>query len=140
MAQRETGEKEAMLVGGSCGMAVVAALRASLERHEPSSAVTVAATDPRAIVNEREVKPAQMVKVGDVVRVKQNPIYRSYTVKEVLTRRVGAKLVDQYIAESTPQSELEKLEMMKLMPGFDRERGAGRPTKKERRDIDKLRF
>lgn len=94
----------------------------------------------QVFLNDRSVKPAQTVEVGDVVRVKRNPIQRSYRIKQPLQRRVGAKLVDQYIEECTPQTELDKLETMRLMPGFDRERGKGRPTKKERREWDNLKW
>lgn len=88
------------------------------------------------LVNDTAAKPAQNVKVGDLIKVKRNPIWRSYRIKELLKNRVGAKLVETYIEECTPAEELEKLEMMKLMPGFDRKKGAGRPTKKERRNLD----
>jgi ribosome-associated heat shock protein Hsp15 len=90
----------------------------------------------QVLLNEEKIKPAQTLKVGDVIKIKRLPIWRSYKVKELLERRVGAKLVDQYIDDVTPDEELEKLEMMKLMPGYDRERGKGRPTKKERRNLD----
>jgi ribosome-associated heat shock protein Hsp15 len=89
-------------------------------------------------VNGENAKPAHTVKPGDVVTVKRNPIWRSYRVKELLKTRVGAALLAQYIEEVTPAEELEKLEMMKLVPGFDRDKGAGRPTKKERRQLDEL--
>ncbi|MGB6037365.1 MAG: S4 domain-containing protein [Cryomorphaceae bacterium] len=92
------------------------------------------------LINEENIKASQSVKVGDIIKVKRNPIWRSYKVKELLKRRVGAKLVDQYIAEVTPSEEIEKLEMMKMMPGFDRRKGEGRPTKRERRDIDKYKW
>lgn len=94
----------------------------------------------QVLLNELPVKPAQTVKPGDVISVKRNPIWRSYRIKDVLSKRVGAKLVDDYLEESTPEAELEKLEMMKMMPGYDRERGKGRPTKKERRDLDDLKW
>ncbi len=94
----------------------------------------------QVFLNDQMVKPAQVVENGDVIRVKRNPIYRSYRVKDLLKRRVGAKLVAEYIEECTPQSELDKLEAMQMMPGFDRERGTGRPTKKERRDLDNLQW
>lgn len=90
----------------------------------------------QVLLNGEKIKPAQNVKVGDVIKIKRLPIWRTYRVKELLERRVGAKLVDQYIEDATPEDELEKLEMMKLMPGYDRERGKGRPTKKERRNLD----
>ncbi len=90
----------------------------------------------QVLLNDSPVKASQNVKPGDIIKVKRNPIWRTYKVKSLLKNRVGAKLVDDYIEDCTPQAELEKLEMMKLMPGFDREKGAGRPTKKERRDLD----
>ena len=90
----------------------------------------------QVMLNDAPVKPAQTVKPGDVLKVKRNPIWRTYKIKELLKNRVGANLVDQYIEDCTAPEELEKLEMMKLMPGYDREKGSGRPTKKERRDLD----
>ncbi len=92
------------------------------------------------LINEEGIKASQSIKVGDVIKVKRNPIWRSYKVKELLKRRVGAKLVDQYIVEVTPAEEIEKLEMMKMMPGYDRQKGEGRPTKRERRDLDKYKW
>ncbi|HKL02898.1 MAG TPA: S4 domain-containing protein [Cryomorphaceae bacterium] len=88
------------------------------------------------MINDADVKPAQSVKEGDVIKVKRNPIWRSYKVLATLKRRVGAKLVHQFIEECTPSEEIEKLEMMKMMPGFQREKGKGRPTKRERRKLD----
>lgn len=90
------------------------------------------------IVNDEPIKPAHNVKVGDQIKVKRNPIWRTYEIKELLKKRVGAKLVADYITECTPESEIEKLAMMKLMPGFDRPKGKGRPTKKERRNLDEF--
>ncbi len=92
------------------------------------------------LINEEGIKASQSIKVGDIIKIKRNPIWRSYKVKELLKRRVGAKLVDQYIADVTPPEEIEKLEMMKMMPGFDRRKGEGRPTKRERLDIDKYKW
>lgn len=92
----------------------------------------------QVLINEHYVKASQLVAVGDVIKVKQNPIWRQYRVKELLKNRVGAKLVNTYIEDCTDPEEFEKLEMMKLMPGYDRKKGLGRPTKKERRDMDKF--
>ena len=92
----------------------------------------------QVLLNENPVKPAQTIVPGDILKVKRNPIWRKYKVKELLKNRVGAKLVEQYIEDITDPEEIEKLEMMKLMPGYDRQKGSGRPTKKERRDIDSL--
>jgi len=104
---------------------------------------SLSATEIKAgnvLINEGSIKPSQSIKVGDIIKVKRNPIWRSYKVKELLKRRVGAKLVQQYIDDVTPTEEIEKLEMMKMMPGYDRRKGEGRPTKRERRDLDKYRW
>lgn len=92
----------------------------------------------QVLLNDNPAKPAQTVVEGDILKVKRNPIWRKYKIKELLKNRVGAKLVEQYIEDITDPEEIEKLEMMKLMPGYDRKKGAGRPTKKERRDIDNV--
>ncbi len=92
----------------------------------------------QVMLNEAEVKAAATVSPGDVIQVKRNPIWRSYKVLQLLKNRVGAKLVPEYLSDVTPAAELEKLELMKLMPGYEREKGKGRPTKKERRRLDDL--
>ena len=94
----------------------------------------------QVLLNDSPVKAAQLVKTGDVIKVKRLPIWRTYKIKEILKNRVGAKLVENYIEDITPPEVLEQLEIMKLMPGYDRERGAGRPTKKERRSLDDLKW
>ncbi len=93
----------------------------------------------RVKVNDAEVKPSKEVKPGDMVTVRKPPVVYSYVVKDVPKSRVGAKLVPDYLENITPADELAKLE-----PGFlafqgSRPRGAGRPTKKERRTLDNLR-
>ncbi len=92
----------------------------------------------QVMLNGAFAKPSSTVKPGDELRIKRNPIWRSYKVKAMLKNRVAAKLVPDFLEDITPTEELEKLEMMKLMPGFDREKGKGRPTKKERRELDDL--
>lgn len=104
--------------------------------YKTRSIAASAVKSDQVLVNEEPVKPAYVVKVNDIIKVKRNPIWRSYRIKEILKNRVGAKLVNQYIEECTPAEEIEKLELMKLMPGFDRQKGKGRPTKKERRNLD----
>ncbi len=100
------------------------------------SIAATAVKSGQVLINDEPIKPAHEIRLGDVIKVKRNPIWRSYRVKEFLKNRVGAKLVEQYIEECTPAKEIEKLELMKLMPGFDRQKGTGRPTKKERRNLD----
>lgn len=90
----------------------------------------------KVYLNEQLVKSSTNIKKGDTVKVKKNPIWRSYEVLEVLDKRVGAKLVEIYIKEVTPAEELERFELMKLANSQTSFRDKGRPTKKERREID----
>jgi ribosome-associated heat shock protein Hsp15 len=78
-----------------------------------------------------------MVVAGDVIEVKKMPVVYSFRVLEPIEKRVGAKLVDDYVENITPDVELQKLEMKDDF-FVKRERGAGRPTKKERRMLDDL--
>ncbi len=84
------------------------------------------------------VKPSRMIKVGDVLQVRRPPITYSFEVLDLSERRMGAKLVPEYLKDVTPPSELEILEMSKLTGFVDRARGTGRPTKKDRRDLDQF--
>lgn len=106
--------------------------------YKTRSVAAEAVKSEQVMLNGSFAKPAATVKPGDEIKVKRNPIWRTYRVKALLKNRVGAKLVEGYIDDITPPEEIEKLEMMKLMPGYDRERGKGRPTKKERRELDDL--
>ena len=92
----------------------------------------------RVTMSGQFVKSSRAVKEGDVIEVKKNPIWRKYKVKKLLKNRVGAKLVEDYVLDLTPPEELEKLEIIRKTGVLSRPRGLGRPTKKERRDIDKL--
>lgn len=84
------------------------------------------------------VKPARVVKVGDTILVRKNPVIYSYRVKEILGKRVGAKLVADYLEDITPAEELLKLDVTQGGALYMRDRGAGRPTKKDRRDIGRV--
>ena len=95
----------------------------------------------RILVNGVAVKPAREVKEGDEVSVKANPVFRSYRILALLKSRVGAAKVPLYITETTSQDDLLKLKLMSDMARVSfgvRDRGAGRPTKKDRREIDRF--
>lgn len=81
------------------------------------------------------VKASRVVKPGDVVRVRRAPIWRSYKALATLTNRVSAKELDKYLSDITPAEELAVLEMHKAGQWIFRDRGSGRPTKKDRRDL-----
>jgi ribosome-associated heat shock protein Hsp15 len=90
----------------------------------------------RVSINGMPVKPSRELKVGETLQIRKPPITRSYQVLALTESRMSAKLVPEYMLETTPKSELEVLEMQKYMSFFQREKGTGRPTKKERRDLD----
>ncbi|MBR4267400.1 MAG: RNA-binding S4 domain-containing protein [Bacteroidales bacterium] len=95
----------------------------------------------RILVNGTSVKPAREVKPGDEVSVKANPIFRKYKILNLLKGRVGAAKVPEYITEITSQDDLFKLKMMNEVARLSfgvRDRGTGRPTKKDRREIDRF--
>jgi ribosome-associated heat shock protein Hsp15 len=90
----------------------------------------------KVMINGISVKPSREVKIGETIQVRMSPITRSYKVLNLPENRVSAKLVPDFLLETTPSSELELLEIQKKMSFFNRERGTGRPTKKDRRDLD----
>lgn len=90
----------------------------------------------KVLINGIAVKPSREIHEGETIQVKRPPITRSYKVIALTENRMAAKLIPEYLLETTPASELEILEVQKNMSFFNRERGTGRPTKKERRDLD----
>lgn len=95
----------------------------------------------RILVNGAAVKPSRQVNVDDEISVKANPVYRRYKILMLLKSRVGAAKVPDYIVETTPEEDLFKLRAMQDLARYSfgvRDRGTGRPTKKDRRDIDKF--
>ncbi len=104
--------------------------------YKTRSLATEACKKGRISINGAEVKASRNVKIGDTIEVKIPPILYRYQVKDLLHNRVGAKLVPNYLIDMTPEQEVIKIDMMRLNLGGYRERGAGRPTKKERRLLD----
>lgn len=92
----------------------------------------------RITIDGVAVKPSRIPKPGEVIKVRKNPVTYSYKVIGITGKRVGAKLVAAFCADITPSEELKILEIRAQMSTFDRDRGTGRPTKKERRDLDRL--
>ncbi len=92
----------------------------------------------KVLINELPVKPSREIKQNELFELKKSPVVYKYRVKQLLKNRVGAKLVADYLEDLTPPDELYKLDVEKNMPYFKRDKGTGRPTKKDRRDIDRL--
>lgn len=90
----------------------------------------------RIMIQGTNVKPSRMVKVGDVIQIKRPPITYSFEVLDLTEKRMGAKLVPEFMKDATPKSEYDILELSKVEGFVDRQKGMGRPTKKDRRDLD----
>ncbi len=99
---------------------------------------TEACKKGKIIIEGSPVKASRQVKVGEILEIKKNPVLYSYIIKEFPKSRISAKLVNEYIQDITSPEELKKLEINESF-FVKRDRGTGRPTKKERRTIDKLR-
>lgn len=90
----------------------------------------------RVTINSAQVKASRMIKQGDVIEVRKSPITYSFKVLQAIEKRVGAKLVKDVLEDVTPREQYEILELSKISGFIDRAKGTGRPTKKERRDLD----
>ncbi|MCQ2227544.1 MAG: RNA-binding S4 domain-containing protein [Bacteroidales bacterium] len=90
----------------------------------------------RITIGGSQVKGSRNVKVGEVIQVKVSPAIRSFEIIQLAQNRMGAKLVPDHIKEVTPKDQLEIIELQKLALSLNRRKGLGRPTKKERRDLD----
>lgn len=92
----------------------------------------------RVLVNDAYCKPSREVKIGDRITVKRMPVLYQYKVVELVSSRQPAKNVPLYCLNITPEEELQKLSAPRETIFVFRDRGTGRPTKKERRELDTL--
>lgn len=86
-------------------------------------------------VGNQKVKPSREVFVGDIITVRKDQINYTLEVLDIPENRIGAKLVDLYRKDTTDKEQFEKLELLKYSQDYYRQKGSGRPTKKDRRDI-----
>lgn len=110
----------------------------SVRIYKTRSVAATACKNSRVRIGENIVKPASPVKEGDIVKVRKPPITYSFRVIGIPPSRVGAKLVSQFLENITPQSEYDLIELQKMSGIQKRGKGLGRPTKKERRDLDEF--
>lgn len=93
----------------------------------------------KVVLNDDLVKAAKTLAPGDEIALKYNPIWRTFKILDIPKSRIGAKLVDEYIEETTEASALETYERVQKENKEIRERsGKGRPTKKDRRDMNRF--
>jgi ribosome-associated heat shock protein Hsp15 len=92
----------------------------------------------RILINNIQVKPSRTVIKDEIIIVKKPPVNYSYRIIEPIENRVAAKLVSNFLEDLTPDCEKAKLDIQKAGGVIYRDKGTGRPTKKERRDIDRI--
>lgn len=92
----------------------------------------------RIIINNIQVKPSRMITKNKIIIVKKPPVIYTYKVIEPVENRVSAKLVELFVEDLTTEEEKAKLDIRQSVETGYRDKGSGRPTKKERRVIDKL--
>lgn len=90
----------------------------------------------RVMIDGVKMKPSRIIKEGDVLQVRKPPVTYSFKVLKAIQNRVGAKLVPEVLENVTTPDQYELLEMNRISGFVGRARGTGRPTKKERRELD----
>ena len=94
-------------------------------------------TRKKVKVNNLIAKPSKLLNIDDIIEIDKNHIFYKYKIIELINSRVSAKLVSKYILDITPETEIDKIKIRKIYPKVVREKGLGRPTKKERRMLEK---
>ncbi|GGH38934.1 RNA-binding protein [Mangrovimonas yunxiaonensis] len=106
--------------------------------YKTRSQATVACKKGHVKINGDAIKPSREIYPTDTIEVRKNQITYKLTVNDIPPNRVGAKLVDIYRTDKTPKSEFEAQDLLKYAKDYYRKKGTGRPTKKDRRDIDEF--
>ena len=96
---------------------------------------TEACKKGRVTIGGVNVKPSRTIKAGDVIEVRKPPVTYSFRVLDVAENRMGAKLVPNFLENITPPEQYELLEMIRISGFVDRQKGLGRPTKREGRAL-----
>lgn len=100
------------------------------------SMATTACKKGQIKIENTSIKPSKEVFGNELILVRKNQINYQIKVLDLPESRVGAKIVDLYRKDLTPKEEFEKTELLKYSKDYYRKKGAGRPTKKDRRDIE----
>jgi ribosome-associated heat shock protein Hsp15 len=92
----------------------------------------------RVLINGNPVKASHVVKVGEIILVRKLPVIYTYKVLGLIKNRGSAQVVKGFVEDLTSNEELAKRELARVNLNFQRDQGAGRPTKKDRREIDRI--
>lgn len=104
--------------------------------YKTRSMATEACKKGHVSIGNIPVKPSRTIHAGEIVKVRKSPITRTFRILGLAEKRMAAKIVHDFLEDITPPEELELLEMQKNMQWISRDRGTGRPTKKDRRELD----
>jgi ribosome-associated heat shock protein Hsp15 len=99
---------------------------------------TEACTGGKVKIEGKSVKPSRAVRAGDILTVQSGYVKREYRVLNILEKRISAKSVKDYVEDITPEEELQKMRTARFSTYISRFKGAGRPTKKDRRFLEKI--
>ena len=110
----------------------------SIRVFKTRSEATDACKGGKVKVNGSDIKPSKVVKVGDMITARKGPVTYTYRVLDLIDKRQGPKLVPNFAENLTPEEEIAKLRTPVETFFLKRDRGAGRPTKKDRRQMDSL--
>lgn len=110
----------------------------SVRYFKTRSIATAACKKGHIKINDQIAKPSREVYIGDKIVVRKDQINYQLTVNDLPDSRVGAKLIDIYRVDTTPKEAFEAKELLKYSKDYYRKKGTGRPTKKDRRDIDEF--
>lgn len=108
--------------------------------YKTRSIATDACRSGRVKMNGVALKPSHEIRVGEVYELSIEQMHRVIEVKNLLGNRVSAKLVPDFMLDRTPQEEYERIQMIRQYSFEHRDRGVGRPTKRDRREIDELKY
>ena len=97
---------------------------------------TIACKKGKVKINNTIAKPSREIYITDKIELRKNQINYQLNVNDIPNSRVSAKLVDIYRTDTTPKKQFEAQELLKYSKDYYRKKGVGRPTKKDRRDID----
>ena len=100
---------------------------------------TEACVGGKVKIDRSTVKASRKIQLNEIVQVRKGVVKYLYKIRRISEKRMGAKLVPDFLEDITPEEELEKLKTSQKQPIQTREKGQGRPTKKERRVMDKMR-
>lgn len=102
------------------------------------TAASEACKKGRVAIGNISVKPSRNIRVGEVIEVRKSPVTFSFKVLDLSDKRMGAPKVPAFMENVTPPDQYEMMELNRISGFVDRQRGSGRPTKKERRDLEQF--